>query len=1156
MKAELRRCPLLSLPNNKLIPDARWILDSVGQHDIVARSQARADVEHGDARARGPDRARQRRGVPARQRRVRRGDRRLGDDPARPGPADGLPAHLHEPLLRGVCQLLSSSPTPPTPAAGRSLGVAPIARGRGRGRGSPSCCSPGSGCACGASRRGCRTPTTPTRPTTSCRTRSRCSSTARSTRTTSPTRPRYTYLLHFLFAVVVRRRRRRRCTRSRCTPRPSTRSRASPPRCSARSRCGCCTRPARACFGRAVGLLAAAIEAVAFLPVFYAHLALNDVPTLAPADAVAARDRRRAAQRPRPRLPARRRRARARLRHQVHRRDRDPAAARGDRCTLLDGGPTGRGRRGAARSPGSRARRAALAAFVLANPYSLLDYTSFHAELVHQSTLSAESQGKLGAPKRRRAHLLPVVAHLGARLGARARRARRGAHGLATRAPARLAARARAACCSSRSWACRAATSGAGCCRSSRSCACSRRASRRAARRLGAGGPCQAPAPRVALAALLVAALLAQGLVYSVHSGLVLSRADTRNLTRAWMLAHIPAGATIVVEPVAPDEWAQRSDPRDRDRAQPLPLDQVPRRCSRGSTLAGALTPAHRRKSGIENYERTLAPGADRLLRAQRLLLGDQRLDRVRARVRRPHGRARRRSPTTARSRATATVVYRASPYGRGPGARVRSVQLRLELRLLPARLRAAGAADDDLPAARRSLPRRVSRIGATARVILDRGMPSCTDTDKLHLGARDRARAQRRRGGQAEPGRRRRGRARRRDPRRGLAPANTAARTRRSTRSRRAAWRTSTGATLYVSLEPCCHEGKTPPCTDAILQAGIGRVVVASDDPTEKASGRGLGILRDEGVEVVIADGELAAQRAAAQPGVPQARPRRAPVGAVQVGDDARRQGRHAHRRLEVDQRRGQPRARASLARVGRRGRRRDRHGARRRPAADGAPGRHAGRARCAAAARRVRLARAAAAQLAAGRGRRRDPADDRRLARGRARRHRRARSRRRAGARGDRRKRARARALRHSTSWGRSASPRCCSRAARISRARSSTPARSTKSGCSSRRCCSAAARRATRSRAKASSASPRRCARSASTASAIGEDLLDLGTPARVVSVRRRGLMFTGLIGERGRRSSRTARRRGRDADDPQPASRASSARATRSPSTACA
>jgi diaminohydroxyphosphoribosylaminopyrimidine deaminase / 5-amino-6-(5-phosphoribosylamino)uracil reductase len=65
--------------------------------------------------------------------------------------------------------------------------------------------------------------------------------------------------------------------------------------------------------------------------------------------------------------------------------------------------------------------------------------------------------------------------------------------------------------------------------------------------------------------------------------------------------------------------------------------------------------------------------------------------------------------------------------------------------------------------------------------------------------------------------------------------------------------------ATLYVSLEPCCHEGRTPPCTEAIVAAGIGRVVVASDDPTEKAAGRGLGILRDEGIAVdVIDDGEV----------------------------------------------------------------------------------------------------------------------------------------------------------------------------------------------------------------------------------------------------------------------------------------------------------
>jgi diaminohydroxyphosphoribosylaminopyrimidine deaminase/5-amino-6-(5-phosphoribosylamino)uracil reductase len=66
-------------------------------------------------------------------------------------------------------------------------------------------------------------------------------------------------------------------------------------------------------------------------------------------------------------------------------------------------------------------------------------------------------------------------------------------------------------------------------------------------------------------------------------------------------------------------------------------------------------------------------------------------------------------------------------------------------------------------------------------------------------------------------------------------------------------------GATLYVSLEPCAHEGKTPACTSAIAHAGIGRVVIASDDPSKHASGRGLGVLRDEGVRVEMADGDLA---------------------------------------------------------------------------------------------------------------------------------------------------------------------------------------------------------------------------------------------------------------------------------------------------------
>ena len=67
-------------------------------------------------------------------------------------------------------------------------------------------------------------------------------------------------------------------------------------------------------------------------------------------------------------------------------------------------------------------------------------------------------------------------------------------------------------------------------------------------------------------------------------------------------------------------------------------------------------------------------------------------------------------------------------------------------------------------------------------------------------------------------------------------------------------------GATMYVTLEPCAHQGRQPPCVEAILEAGIGRVVIASEDPSEKAAGRGPGILRDGGVDVVFAAGAEAA--------------------------------------------------------------------------------------------------------------------------------------------------------------------------------------------------------------------------------------------------------------------------------------------------------
>jgi diaminohydroxyphosphoribosylaminopyrimidine deaminase/5-amino-6-(5-phosphoribosylamino)uracil reductase len=64
----------------------------------------------------------------------------------------------------------------------------------------------------------------------------------------------------------------------------------------------------------------------------------------------------------------------------------------------------------------------------------------------------------------------------------------------------------------------------------------------------------------------------------------------------------------------------------------------------------------------------------------------------------------------------------------------------------------------------------------------------------------------------------------------------------------------------MYVTLEPCAHKGRQPPCVEAILEAEVARVVIASEDPSEKAAGRGPGILRDGGVEVVFAAGAAAA--------------------------------------------------------------------------------------------------------------------------------------------------------------------------------------------------------------------------------------------------------------------------------------------------------
>ena len=200
---------------------------------------------------------------------------------------------------------------------------------------------------------------------------------------------------------------------------------------------------------------------------------------------------------------------------------------------------------------------------------------------------------------------------------------------------------------------------------------------------------------------------------------------------------------------------------------------------------------------------------------------------------------------------------------------------------------------------------------------------------------ARDRARRAGPRPRQPQSAGRRRDRPRRRASSARASTARSAARTPRSRRSAPPA------STIWPRRRSTCRS--SPAATTAgrrrartrSATAGIGRVVVASDDPSEHASGRGLGILRDEGVEVVLADGELAARaRLLNQPFRKHARTGRPWVlfkSAMTLdGKVATRSG-----DSKWISRRGQPPARPPLARRVRCRRRRDRHRAGRRSAA-----------------------------------------------------------------------------------------------------------------------------------------------------------------------------------------------------------------------------
>ncbi len=361
--------------------------------------------------------------------------------------------------------------------------------------------------------------------------------------------------------------------------------------------------------GRAAGLLAAAIEAVAFLPVFYSHLALNDVPTLFPLTLSLL----------------------GTAGVLVKGRKRDyllAGAGLGLACaTKYTAGivlvpllaavvlsalgvrpPGARAGGGIAAAPGlALAGVAAVCAFLLANPYSLLDFSRFHSELARQSSLSAETQGKLGAPKSGGLVYylwsltwglgwVPSLAALGGALTVW-RSSRPYLGWLLVPAPLLYLAFMGSEGRYFGRWLIPILPL---------LCLLAALFALQLARALARSAP-EMRALRAPLAALVTAALLAQGVVYCIHSGLVLSRADTRNITREWMLAHVPAGARIVAEPVSPNDWANETHPgtstaTNRERWRKYP-SLVPRISS-----SGALAPKTGRQVVIEDYERTLSP--------------------------------------------------------------------------------------------------------------------------------------------------------------------------------------------------------------------------------------------------------------------------------------------------------------------------------------------------------------------------------------------------------------------------------------------------------------------------------------------------------------------------------------------------------------------
>ena len=121
------------------------------------------------------------------------------------------------------------------------------------------------------------------------------------------------------------------------------------------------------------------------------------------------------------------------------------------------------------------------------------------------------------------------------------------------------------------------------------------------------------------------------------------------------------------------------------------------------------------------------------------------------------------------------------------------------------------------------------------------------------------------------------------------------------------------------MTLEPCAHQGATPPCADAVIVAGVARVVAAAGDPNPKTNGRGFERLRDAGIEVELLGGELE-WRARPERGLPHLGRERPALRDLQGRGHARRQGGRGGRRRALGLGRGEPSPRARAAGRGRR--------------------------------------------------------------------------------------------------------------------------------------------------------------------------------------------------------------------------------------------